>query len=69
LRNRWKPSIQHDQEQAIPIRDLDATPQPSAAPQSVDVGAPRSLPQVRFFDLNGEADRGQEEAEERDHRR
>src|SRR5206468_12948612 len=28
LENRWKPSIQHDQEQAIPIRELDATPHP-----------------------------------------
>src|SRR5258706_1942603 len=28
LEDRWKPSIQHDQEQAIPIRDLDATPHP-----------------------------------------
>jgi hypothetical protein len=25
LEDRWKPSIQHDQEQAIPIRDLDYT--------------------------------------------
>jgi hypothetical protein len=23
--DRWEPSIQHDQEQAIPIRELDAT--------------------------------------------
>ncbi len=26
--DRWKPSIQHDQEQAIPIRELDATAYP-----------------------------------------
>jgi len=26
--NRWKPSIQHDQEQTIPIRELDATVHP-----------------------------------------
>src|SRR5262249_52467014 len=25
LKHRWKPSIQHDQEQTIPIRELDAT--------------------------------------------
>src|SRR6266436_29057 len=29
LEDRWKPSIQHDQEQAIPIRELDATPHPA----------------------------------------
>src|SRR5438876_7811902 len=28
LEDRWKPSIQHDQEQAIPIRKLDATAHP-----------------------------------------
>src|SRR6266446_5340842 len=28
LEDRWKPSIQHDQEQAIPIRELDATAHP-----------------------------------------
>src|SRR5258705_12624607 len=28
IEDRWKPSIQHDQEQAIPIRELDATPHP-----------------------------------------
>src|SRR6266851_847654 len=26
--DRWKPSIQHDQEQAIPIRELNATAHP-----------------------------------------
>src|SRR5690349_10199914 len=30
LEDRWKPSIQHDQEQAIPIRELDATAHPPA---------------------------------------
>src|SRR5438876_9896018 len=29
LEDRWKPSIQHDQEQAIPIRELDATSHPA----------------------------------------
>src|SRR2546427_10460987 len=28
LEDRWEPSIQHDQEQAIPIRELDATAHP-----------------------------------------
>src|SRR6266487_6988562 len=28
LEDRWKPSIQHDQEQAIPIRELDAAAHP-----------------------------------------
>jgi hypothetical protein len=28
IEDRWKPSIQHDQEQAIPIRELDATTHP-----------------------------------------
>src|SRR5947199_10798641 len=28
LEDRWKPSIQHDQEQAIPIRELDAISHP-----------------------------------------
>src|SRR5438132_10334479 len=32
--HRWKPPIQQDQEQAIPICELDATP-PCAAAQSV----------------------------------
>jgi hypothetical protein len=29
LEDRWKPSIQHDQEQAIPICELDATSHPA----------------------------------------
>jgi len=28
LEDRWKPAIHHDQEQAIPIRELDATARP-----------------------------------------
>jgi hypothetical protein len=28
LEDRWKPAIQHDQEQALPIRELDATAYP-----------------------------------------
>jgi hypothetical protein len=28
LQNRWKPSIQHDEEQAIPLRELHATAHP-----------------------------------------
>jgi hypothetical protein len=48
LEDRWKPSIQHDQEQAIPIRELDATAHPSLQ---------HNLASSRLFDLNGEANR------------
>jgi len=45
IENRWKPSIQLDEEQAIPIRELDAAA--NFPPQHDQlVGAPRSLPQV-----------------------
>ena len=56
LEDRWKPSIQLDQEQAISVREFDDR-EPAASEQSVDIGAQRSLPQVELFDLNGEAKR------------
>ena len=49
LEDRWKPSIQLNQEQTIAVRELDATAHPGAAAQSVDDGAPS-----RLFDLKRE---------------
>jgi hypothetical protein len=59
LQDRGKPSIQQDKEQAIIVREPDATVQLTPHHPSVDVGEPRSRLQVgsasRLCDLNGEA--------------
>ena len=68
LEDRWKPSIQLDQEQAIAIREADATANP--APQHNQL-----MPQRRVLcfkstlRLEWRGEQGQEEAEQRDHRR
>jgi hypothetical protein len=56
LENRWKPSIQHDQEQAIPIRELHATAHPPLQHDHLCRSAAFSA-SSRLFDLNGEANR------------
>ena len=45
LEDRWKPSIQQDQEQAISVRELDTTAHPPLQHNQL-MTAPRSLPQV-----------------------
>jgi hypothetical protein len=68
LENRWKPSIQLDQEQAIAVRELDATAHPPL--QYNQLMSERSVlclkPALR---LEGRGEQGEEEAEQRDHRR
>jgi hypothetical protein len=54
--DRWEPSIQLDQEQAIPICELDATPHPRRSTISWCRSAAFSA-SSRLFDLNGETDR------------
>src|SRR5437773_1659256 len=51
--HRWKPSIQQDQEQAIPICELDATPHPALQHNQLMTERPFSA-SSRLFDLNGE---------------
>ena len=54
--HRWKPPIQQDQEQAIPICELDATPHPPLQHNQLMTSAAFSA-SSRLFDLNGETDR------------
>src|SRR5207249_5986865 len=54
--HRWKPSIQQDQEQAIPICELDATPHPALQHNQL-MTQRRVSASSRLFDLNGETDR------------
>src|SRR5258705_6440234 len=46
LEDRWKPSIQHDQEQAIPICELDATPHPPLQHNQLMSDADKSVPEA-----------------------
>src|SRR5262245_24859044 len=46
LEDGRKPAIQHDQEQAIAIGELDSAPSPSSAARLLDVAVPRSPPLV-----------------------
>src|SRR6266404_977275 len=68
LEDRWEPSIQHDQEQAMPIRELDATAHPP--PQHNQL-----MPECRVLCLKSalrlerRGEHGQEEAEQRNHHR
>src|SRR5260370_41592517 len=68
LEDRWEPSIQHDQEQAIPIRELDATAHPP--PQHNQL-----MPECRVLCLKSalrlerRSEHGHEEAEHRNHHR
>jgi hypothetical protein len=67
--HRWKPSsIQQDQEQAISICELDATPHPAL--QHNQLMTERSVLGLKSaLRLERRDGQGQEEEEERDHRR
>src|SRR3977135_1838054 len=66
LQDRWKPSIQLDQEQPIPIRELDTTTQPPLQHNQLmsERGGLclKSAPRLERRDQQG-----QEEGEQRDH--
>src|SRR5207249_269106 len=66
--HRWKPSIQQNQEQAIPICELDATPHPALQHNQL-MTERRVLGLKSALRLERRDGQGQEEAEERDHRR
>src|SRR6266516_6637222 len=66
--HRWKPSIRQDQEQAIPICELDATPHPALQHNQL-MTERRVLGLKSALRLERRDGQGQEEAEERDHRR
>ena len=66
--HRWKPSIQQDQEQAIPICELDATPHPALQHNQL-MTERRVLGLKSALGLERGDGQGQEEQEERDHRR
>src|SRR6266446_6059992 len=68
LEDRWKPSNQHDQEQAIPIRELDATPHPPLQHNQL-MSERRVLCRKSVLRLERRGEQGQEEPEQRDHRR
>jgi len=68
LEDRWEPSIQYDQEQAIPTRELDATAHPPLQHKQVMTECcVLCLKSALRLERRGE--QGQEEAEQRDHRR
>src|SRR2546427_12485938 len=66
--HRWRPSIQQDQEQAIPICELDATPHPALQHNQL-MTERRVLGLKSALRLERRDGQGQKEAEERDHRR
>jgi len=68
LEDRWKPSIQLDQEQVIPIRELNATAHPPLQHNQL-MTERRVLGLKSAFRLERRDGQGQEEEEERDHRR
>src|SRR6266404_9077935 len=68
LEDRWEPSIQHDQEQAIPIRELDATAHPPLQHNQL-MSECRVLCLKSALRLERRGKQGQEEPEQRDHRR
>ncbi len=68
LEDRWKPSIQHDQEQAIPIREPDATAHPPLQHNQL-MSECRVLCLKSALRPERRGEQGQEEAEQRDHRR
>ena len=67
LQDRWKPSIQLDQEQAITIREPDAT---AHLPLQYDqlLSERRVLCLKSDLRLERRGEQGQEEAEQSDHR-
>ena len=68
LEDRRKPSIQLDQEQAIAVRELDATAH--LPPQHNQLMPERGVLGLKSaLRLERRGEQGQEEAEQRDHRR
>ena len=68
LEDRWKPSIQLDQEQAIPVREVDTTTHlPLHYDQLMSERTVLCLKSALRLERRGE--QGQEEAEQSDHRR
>jgi hypothetical protein len=55
IEDRWKPTIQLDEEQAIPIREVGHAP--SAAMRSAERRSAAFSASSRLFDLNGETKR------------
>jgi hypothetical protein len=68
LEDRWKPSIQLDQEQAISVRELDTTAHPPLQ-QNQLMTERRVLCLKLALRLEQRGEQGQEEAEQGDHRR
>src|SRR5207248_11653588 len=68
LEDRWKPSIQHDQEQAIAIRELDTTTHPPLQHNQL-MSECHILCLKSALRLERRGEQGQEEPEQRDHRR
>src|SRR5262249_31398305 len=66
LKHRWKPSIQHDQEQTIPIRELDATDHPPLQHAHL-MSECRVLCLKSTLRLARRGEQGQQEAEQRNH--
>jgi hypothetical protein len=66
--DRWEPSIQLDQEQAIAVREVDTT---THLPLHYDqlMSERRVLCLKSALRLERRGEQGQEEAEQRDHRR
>src|SRR5205085_8488262 len=68
LEDRWKPSIEVDQEQAIPVREVDTTTRfPLQDDQLMSDRRVLCLKSALRLEQRGQ--QGQEEAEQRDHRR
>jgi hypothetical protein len=68
LQDRWEPSIQLDEEQAIAIREVDATANPP--PQHSQLMPERRVLCLKSaLRLERRGEQGEEEAEQRNHRR
>ena len=61
LEDRWKPSIQLNQEQAIPIREVNATPHPPLQHDQL-MSEHRILSLKSALRLERRGEQGQEEA-------
>ena len=68
LEDRWKPSIQLDQEQALTIREPNATAHPPLQHDQL-MSERRVLCLKSALRLERRGEQDQEEAEQRDHRR
>jgi hypothetical protein len=66
--DRWEPSIELDQEQAVLVREVNATVH--LPPQHDQLTSKRRVLCLKSaFRLDQRGEQGQEEAEQRDHRR